>query len=41
MGPMSAPSYHSAPEAPTPIVDPSASNQSKRRVVQASARYVR
>jgi len=36
-----APSLHSVPEAPAPIVDPSASNQSKRRVVQASARYVR
>ena len=36
-----APSLHSVPEAPAPIVDPSASHQSKRRVVQASARYVR
>jgi hypothetical protein len=36
-----APSMHSVPEAPAPIVDPSASIQSKRRVVQASARYVR
>jgi hypothetical protein len=39
--PYSSPSMHSVPEAPAPIVDPSASVQSKRRVVQASARYVR
>ncbi len=39
--PASQPSMNSAPEAPAPIVDPNASIQSKRRVVQASARYVR
>jgi len=41
MAPVSMPSIHSVPEAPAPIVDPSASYQGKRRVVQASARYVR
>lgn len=41
MAPTMAPEVDSAPEAPAPIVDPSAYNQGKRRVVQASARYVR
>lgn len=36
-----APSASDVPEAPEPVADPSASYQSKRRVVQASARYVR
>jgi len=36
-----APAMEAAPMAPTPVVDPSASYQSKRRVIQASARYVR
>lgn len=35
------PMIDSVPEAPAPIADPSASIQSKRHVVQASARYVR
>lgn len=35
-----APMINAAPMAPLPVVDPSASNQSKRRVIQASARYV-
>jgi hypothetical protein len=36
-----APAVEAAPMTPTPVVDPSASYQSKRRVIQASARYVR
>ncbi len=41
VAPHSVPTLDSVPEAPAPVADPSASYQSKRRVVQASARYVR
>ncbi|MEO1618074.1 MAG: hypothetical protein AAFV88_19630 [Planctomycetota bacterium] len=36
-----APATEAAPMPPAPIVDPSASISQKRRVIQASARYVR
>ncbi|WP_235908901.1 hypothetical protein [Roseiconus nitratireducens] len=36
-----APAPAAAPMPPAPIVDPSASISHKRRVIQASARYVR
>lgn len=39
--PTSVPAVKDVPTAPAPIVDPSASLQSKSRVLQASARYVR
>lgn len=41
VAPHSVPTIDSVPEAPAPIADPSASYQGKRRVVQASARFVR
>ncbi|TVP98752.1 MAG: hypothetical protein EA381_11485 [Planctomycetaceae bacterium] len=39
--PVSVPAVQEVPSAPAPIVDPSASLQTKSRVLQASARYVR
>ncbi|WP_231612345.1 hypothetical protein [Novipirellula galeiformis] len=39
--PVAAPEVEAAPMPPAPIVDPSASVTSKRRVIQASASYVR
>jgi hypothetical protein len=39
--PMAAPSYEAAPMPPAPVVDPSASVTQKRRVIQASAVFVR
>jgi hypothetical protein len=39
--PAAAPATDAAPMPPAPVVDPSASISQKRRVIQASARYVR